>query len=943
MNINLDEIVTIDYETYYDSKYSLRAKVYNTSSYITDPQFQMHCCAVKIGKKKSKCYWGRAAIEEALLAIDWTKYDLLAHNNFFDGFISKHHLGIRPRRRFCTVQMTRGLHSDMSKASLDAICNFYGIGGKISGLEDVKGLRTEQIPADKKKRLMEYCNNDNEKCFEVFKKQIAVYPEDEIKLIDITLSMFCDPVFQLDVHRAEASLNYEMNERLKFIAISGHDEKTLTSTPKFVEALEALGVEAPRKVSKHNGQVTFALSETDPEFVALQEHEDPRVIRLVQGRLAAKSTMMETRAWRMLQAQETCGSLPVLLNYYGAKCVPGSTEVLTRNGWVQIKDWNDSDEIAQVIPASRETVFRPAVKFVGERERRWVVIDAPYLKCAFTEGHTMPYLKHDSFDWATAQAGDIRSRSSWYAPVAGELSSSGALSPTQMRVLVMIQADGSYESDSTIGRRLKISLKKPRKVERALHLLLKAGVVFETKHYDSTPGYTHFIVRAAQYPEWLTEERKFFGSWLLDSTPEAREAFVDELQHWDGWVQSNQQCYSSSDFVNADWVTTICHLTNRSASILAKERGEGRKTNYVVTIRERGHCLVRQRHVTTKELYETPVCATTQTGFFLARSNGRIFVTGNTGRWSGGNKMNFQNLPTSTKDYPMAGELRKSILAPQGHVIIAPDSSQIEARVVAWVSGHEELLDRFRNKEDVYKWMASLIYLKPVSEINDEERFIGKIAVLGLGYSMGAKRFQTTLALGVMGPPMQLSLKECNRIVKMYRKINKPIVDFWSECEDVLLKMVAGKSGRFGPNGVLEFDKTSIWLPNGMGLHYPGLRAIYDNEGRLSGFQYLSAGVKKYIYGGLLCENIVQALAGVCIREEMVHVHEYYQTLKLRKNEVAKIATMTHDEIVSVVPERLAAKALEKNLKIMRTPPLWAPDLPINAAAEGGYAVNYSV
>lgn len=633
MKIDLNEVVTIDFETYYDSKYSLRAKQYNTSSYITDQQFQMHCCAVKIGTKKSKCYWGREAIEAALKAIDWSKHDLLAHNNFFDGFIAKYHLGIRPRRRFCTVQMTRGLHSDMSKASLDAICKFYGIEGKISGLENVKGLRTEQIPADKKKSLMEYCINDNEKCFEVFKKQVAVYPDDEIKLIDITLSMFCDPVFQLDVQRAEASLNYEMNERLKFVAISGSDEKTLKSTDKFVDALSQLGVDAPKKVSKYNGQVTYALSETDPEFIALQEHDDIRVVRLVQGRLAAKSTMMETRAWRLLQMQESCGSLPVLLNYYGAK----------------------------------------------------------------------------------------------------------------------------------------------------------------------------------------------------------------------------------------------------------------------------------------------------------------------TGRWSGGNKVNFQNMPTSTKDYPMAGELRKSILAPQGHVIMAPDSAQIEARVVAWVSDHQELLTRFRNREDVYKWMASMIYGVPVEEIDDEQRFIGKIAVLGLGYGMGAKRFQTTLALGTMGPPMQLTLQECNKIVKLYRKINLKIVQFWGDCEDALQRMCQNIPGSLGPNGILEHEGTSIWLPNGMGLHYPGLRAIYDMDGRRTGFKYKSNGIDKHIYGGLLCENIVQALAGVVIRQEMLEVADYYDTLKLRKNEVATIATMTHDEIVSVVPERLAEKVLEKNLKIMRTPPKWAPDMPIWAAADGKYAVNYSV
>lgn len=376
MKFNLDELVTIDYETFYSSTYSLRAKVYNTSSYITDPQFQIHCCAIKIGKKKSKCYWGQEAVTAALQAIDWTKHDLLAHNNFFDGFISSHHLGIRPRRRLCTVQMTRGLHSDMSKASLQAICEFYGIPGKTEGLNDVKGLRTEQIVGDKKKNLMSYCVNDNEKCFEVFKKQIEVFPEREIKLIDITLSMFCDPVLQLDTARAEASLNYEMNERLKFIAISGSDEKTLKSTGKFVAALEALGVVAPKKVSKYNGEISYALAETDPEFIELQYHDDTRVVRLVQGRLAAKSTMMETRAWRLIQMQETCGSLPVLLNYYGAKtgrwsggnkCLSGETTIIVnREGevlYIPLSTLMDSDRVWD----GEEFVSHSGLLYQGEK------------------------------------------------------------------------------------------------------------------------------------------------------------------------------------------------------------------------------------------------------------------------------------------------------------------------------------------------------------------------------------------------------------------------------------------------------------------------------------------------------------------------------------------------------------------------------------------------
>jgi DNA polymerase len=185
---------------------------------------------------------------------------------------------------------------------------------------------------------------------------------------------------------------------------------------------------------------------------------------------------------------------------------------------------------------------------------------------------------------------------------------------------------------------------------------------------------------------------------------------------------------------------------------------------------------------------------------------------------------------------------------------------------------------------------------------------------------------------------------ECTKIVKLYRRINAEIVAFWGGCERVLQHMCAGGSGRFGPDGILEYDATSIWLPNGMGLHYPGLRMLWDSEKqRPAGFKYISNGAQKHIYGGLLTENIVQALAGVVIRQEILEVRALYQKTKCKSNEIAKIVTMTHDEIVSVVPERMAQKLLDANLKIMRTPPAWAPDLPIWAAAEKKWARNYSV
>ena len=83
------------------------------------------------------------------------------------------------------------------------------------------------------------------------------------------------------------------------------------------------------------------------------------------------------------------------------------------------------------------------------------------------------------------------------------------------------------------------------------------------------------------------------------------------------------------------------------------------------------------------------------------------------------------------------GELRRSILAPKGHVVVVADSAQIEARVLAWLSQQMDIVNAFATKQDVYKLMASAIYGVPVEDITKDQRFIGKICVLGLGYGMG--------------------------------------------------------------------------------------------------------------------------------------------------------------------------------------------------------------
>lgn len=344
------------------------------------------------------------------------------------------------------------------------------------------------------------------------------------------------------------------------------------------------------------------------------------------------------------------------------------------------------------------------------------------------------------------------------------------------------------------------------------------------------------------------------------------------------------------------------------------------------------HPSERVRNLVDARLAVKSTIGETRAGRFLeAGKNGWSlpvllnYYGAHTGRWSAGNKMNMQNLPRG-------GELRLSILAPRGSRLVVADSGQIEARVNAWVSEQTDLLDAFAAQSDtsptdVYTKFASTIYGREITKADKLERFIGKVCVLGLGYSMGPAKLQTTLALGTMGPPVFLELDMCKKIVNLYRRMNFKIVAFWKRCEAMLDDMITGTEGVYK---CLRWEKECIWLPNGMRLKYPGLRCDVGENG-FKEYSYLRKGVRVKVYGGLLCENIVQALARIIIGN---------QFLELADGHNYRIATTTHDELVACTKTATAKKCFNTMIKVMTTPPDWCRDLVLSA--EGGWAENYS-
>jgi hypothetical protein len=301
-----------------------------------------------------------------------------------------------------------------------------------------------------------------------------------------------------------------------------------------------------------------------------------------------------------------------------------------------------------------------------------------------------------------------------------------------------------------------------------------------------------------------------------------------------------------------------------------------------------------------------------------------------TGRWSAGNKMNLQNLPRG-------GELRKSLLAPPGYVLCVADSAQIEPRMLGWIAGDTEILDQFKNKEDVYEHMATIIYGIPLEEVTKTQRFVGKVAVLGLGYGMGWKTFMMTIKLGLMGPPMDISAEDAKKVVNAYRAARTATTDYWKTSSEFLKYMLYDMDAE---EGVLRINgaDNKIYMPNNMYLEYPGLSE--SGPGNYVYFDYENADIMdrggipnpkrgKKMYGGILTENITQALARIVVGEQLLEIARRY-----------RVATTTHDEVVAVVPEQEASEAMEFMLDVMRTPPAWAPDLPLDA--EGGFAREYS-
>lgn len=308
------------------------------------------------------------------------------------------------------------------------------------------------------------------------------------------------------------------------------------------------------------------------------------------------------------------------------------------------------------------------------------------------------------------------------------------------------------------------------------------------------------------------------------------------------------------------------------------------------------------------------------------RNRGRIpiplkYYGAHTGRWSGTDKVNFQNLPSRD---PKKKALKKAIVPPEGYVVINSDSSQIEARVLAWLAGQEDVVKQFADGDDVYSIFASSVYGRKITKADVTERFVGKTCILGLGYGTGALKLQHTLATS-QPVSVKLDEAECKRIVGVYRQTNDRIIDLWGEADSMLSAMLNGVKTPlvFGQHDCVWFDDKGVILPNNLYIRYPNLRR--ESKDGKSQIMYDSRKGDVSLWGGSVVENVVQALARIIVGTQMIKINEHY-----------RVALTVHDAAVVVVPEDEADTAVRVITDIMSEPPEWAAGLPVACEAHVG-------
>lgn len=892
-------IITIDFETYYDKAFSL-SKI-TTEEYVRSDMFEVIGVAVAVNDADPVWFSGtHDETKQWLSKFDWANSFALAHNMQFDGSIMSWLFDIKPKGWLDTLCMARAIHGVDAGGSLKALAERYQLGEKGTEVINALGKRRYDFTDEDLERYGAYCRNDVVLTRTLFHVLMMPglgknFPTKELKVIDLTLRMFLEPTLELSLPLLEAHLENVKDKKAKLLVAAEADKESLMSNDKFAELLKQLGVLPPVKVSARTGKDAWAFAKTDEEFKALLEHPDPRVQILVSARLGNKTTLEETRTQRFIDISLR-GKLPVPIKYYAA----------------HTGRWGGDDKInLQNLPSRGNNAGRLKASILPPEG--YVIIDCDSSQI---EARTVAWLAGqtdlvEAFD----RGEDVYKimASSIYGKDVSEITK-------EQRFVGKTVVLGCFGPDTKVltgtGWKRIVEVQLTDTVWDGEEWVTHQGVVpqgmketITARGLTATPD--HEILTERGWREWseVATSPTLFQSAISkgslkycdgSNTTEPQGALLGGIQLSDAVVGGKVR--STAITLKQAVLPDAINVQKAQLHLPVKSTGGMSLLSPILSI---GNAYSIGLQVVLGGAI-TPALKPTLA--MAVEGSSSILLGGLT-------EQPFSNTLYRLTDgkTPNAISIGSTILKDTSRAILG-----LLHAVKTHVTGGQFV--QCKKKLMTY----DIAYAGPRNRYTVATD-AGPIIVHNCGYGMGSAKFQ----LQLKGFGVDVELEECKRIIDVYRRAYPAITALWQQGRRCLEAIITNKAAEFGAVDVVQFDarEYGFKLPSGLWQRYDGLQKVLDSDGKEQ-YEYRTRKGPVKIYGGKVVENLCQAIARCVIAEQMIRIAKRY-----------KVVLTVHDAVACIAPEAEAEQAQKYVEECMRWRPDWAATLPLNC--ESGIGKNY--
>lgn len=1008
-----------------------------TEEYIRHIDFKVYGLGVKVNADSTFYVHGEDMVH-FLRTHPWGQSCVVCHHSHFDVAILTWRANIRPKFIGCTLSMARALFPAESK-SLDSLGILLGIGRKGTELAQFAGKW--DLTEEEQGIMGGYCINDVDLTSEAFDRMVGQFSMPELRLIDLTVRMFTEPCIVIDQPVLQEEYTRGVETKKKLIIASGVLQPTLSSNVKFAQALMQHEVDPPKKLSPSkvkDGRVdpdnvgekplgilptlnalkgatpeekkaraeqkrlypwAYAFGKADEEFIRLLEHPDTTVQKLVEARLAVKSTIKETRSKRFMDIGSR-GEFPVYLNYFGAK-----------TGRWSGGDAQNAQNMTRVYSGDPTS---------GALRRSWTapeghlfaVRDSGQIEC-LSEGTKV----------LTSCRGYVKiqhiHRSDLLWDGVEWVQHDGVVCTGEKEVITHdgITATSDHIVYTAYGRRVQLSIAEAEGTPLAVGERGGDPVRYVEGTLQANPvGWESSKSMVSMHSERLCERS-------ISSCRRSARREVNQLrgaQHGEQVLPDTAQAGGEGVAAEVQPDTRSNEPTRYKPRLCFLQEAEnteqvlicgavhtlhgGERAPYDVSRsgdrpnRKRGGLCPREFAATD----QTGKCAeaalqpqsSLERGGADSSSVHQEVLPKVSCLYSGedDSQWGHTSADDSTPDGEATGgnvvKVYDIINSGPRHRFTANGKIVSNCRKLAYVAGQEDMIQMFIEGGDPYNRQASLIFNKEVDRKLPEfqlEGMVGKSSTLGCGFGQGWASFQENLRKGFMGAPpvlftkqnaldmgvtleafcfqrsykkgcatlkdQALKLKPLNLtdethlwhcvavkgIVDGYRASNPMVTALWKEADYALMAILTGQEIPLGQHGMVSTYKGGLCLPNKIRIQYPQITKGKD------GYKYCSNVRRREwskLYGALVVENLTQALARIVVADQMLRVRAKLQVqAERKKSKIFKVVHMLHDEIITIVPEYWAEECLHMMEIEMAIAPAWCSGLPLKSS--GGFGKNY--